>query len=99
MRGLKTTFDQWALRVVTYGVALHGLLIIAATLEDQVHVRFTRHLLHVSGVVVDVPLLIGLTLLYLSLLLRRRKRTAWAATLAVYGVILVGGTFRMLVVH
>ncbi|HKU17970.1 MAG TPA: phosphatidylglycerol lysyltransferase domain-containing protein [Candidatus Saccharimonadales bacterium] len=95
----KTAFRIWALRVVTYGVALHGLLIIAGTFEDQVHIRFSRHVVHVSGLVVGIPLFVGLTLLYLSLLLRRRKRTAWLVTMIVYGAIVAGGVLRLLATH
>src|SRR2546428_3592257 len=77
--------------VLAYAVALHGLVMIASTLEEQLHVRFTRHLLHVSGFVFDVPILFGLSLLYLSMLLRRGKRLAWAVTTGLYGIILVFG--------
>ena len=81
-------------RIVTYGVALHGLIMIGSTLEEQLHVHFTRHLLHVSGFVFDVPIFLGLTLLYLSTLLRRGKRMAWLVTVVLYGVVLAYGVLQ-----
>jgi phosphatidylglycerol lysyltransferase len=86
-------------RVLTYGVALQGLLMIAGTLEEQLHVRFTRHLLHVSGFVFHVPILFGLTLLYLSTLLRRAKHTAWVIATALYAVILAFGVVQFGLAH
>ncbi len=85
-----------ALRVLTYGVALHGLIMIASTLEDQLHVHLVRLLPHVSGFVFDIPIFFGLTLLYLSLLLRRRKRTAWAVTVGLYTLIVLLALVRVL---
>ncbi|HSX36279.1 MAG TPA: phosphatidylglycerol lysyltransferase domain-containing protein [Patescibacteria group bacterium] len=91
----KTAPSAWALRVVTYGVAAHGVLLMASTLEDQLRIHFTRFLVHVSGLVIDVPLLLGLTLLYLSSLLRRRKRTAWVVSVGLYACIVFIGLFRI----
>src|SRR5437667_12143904 len=82
--------------ILTYGVAVHGLLMIAGTLAAQLDIHVTRHSFHLSGFeLLDLPLLFGLSLLYLSLLLRRRKRTAWAVTLALYGVILALGVVQL----
>jgi lysylphosphatidylglycerol synthetase-like protein (DUF2156 family) len=62
-------------------VSLHGLYIVAATLLVQLGVhRFT----HLSDLTVDLPLLVGLSMLYLGTLLRRRKRTAWLVTIVAY---------------
>jgi phosphatidylglycerol lysyltransferase len=88
-----------AFKVVTYGVALHGLFVIGTTLEDQLQVHFTRHAFHVSGFAFDIRLLIGLTLLYVSLLLRRRKRTAWTAAIVIYGVLVILSVVQLSVLH
>lgn len=57
------------------------MYIIANTLLDQLAVHHGSHL---TDLLIDLPLLIGLSLLYLSTLLRRRKRTAWLVTVAAY---------------
>jgi phosphatidylglycerol lysyltransferase len=95
----RSRFQTVAFPILTYGIALHGLIMIATTLEEQLHLRFTRHLLHVSGFVFDVPILLGLTLLYLSTLLRRRKRTAWYVTTALYAFILVFSVVQFGLLH
>jgi phosphatidylglycerol lysyltransferase len=62
-------------------VAVHGIYIIAATLRSVIASHFNTHL---TSLTVDVPLLIGLSLIYLSIYLRRRKRTAWFVTIIAY---------------
>lgn len=79
--------------LLAYAVALHGLILIAATLEDQLVIHGLR--VHPSGLVFGVPLLIGLTLMYLSIYLRRRKQTAWMAAMLVYGMLLGLGAMRL----
>jgi phosphatidylglycerol lysyltransferase len=62
-------------------VALHGVYIMAVSLLDQLAAhRGTR----LTDLTVDLPLLIGLSLIYLGGLLRRRKRTAWVVTVLAY---------------
>lgn len=72
-------------------VAAHALRIIAGTLIDQFTVaRFPHFGVDVDLVLsIDLPLLIGLGLLYLSISLWRRKRTAWVMAMATY-VFLLG---------
>lgn len=62
-------------------VLVYGLLIILVTLVDLVH---NRHYERVTSLNVDLPLFIGSSLIYLSVLLRRLKRTAWLATLVAF---------------
>jgi phosphatidylglycerol lysyltransferase len=62
-------------------VSLHGIFILADTLRVQVSSHRVDRL---SDLVVDIPLVIGLSLLYLGALLRRRKRTAWLVTVLAY---------------
>ena len=73
--------SQLILQLVIWGVAIDGLLTIGGTLVAQFTIH---HLLHVAVALFGVPLVIGLTLLYLSSLLVRRKQTAWAITVVVY---------------
>jgi phosphatidylglycerol lysyltransferase len=83
--------QQFGVEFVSIVVAAHGLFILATTLLDQLA---ARHGTRLTTIRLDVPLLIGLTLLYLSLLLRRRKRTAWTFAVGAYtfylGLNLVG---------
>lgn len=62
-------------------VALHGLFVIASTLLEQLDIH---HGMHISDIDINVPLLLGLGLVYLGSLLRRRKRMAWLVALLVY---------------
>jgi phosphatidylglycerol lysyltransferase len=72
---------SFAIRFISILVASHGILIIATTLLDQLMIRKT---FHASLAAIDVPLLIGISLLYLSTLLRRRKERAWAVAVLAY---------------
>ncbi len=69
-------------RLIGILVAAHGLFILASTLNDQLQIHRGMHL--ISNLVIDVPLLIGISLLYLASLLRRRKYTAWIVTVMAY---------------
>lgn len=70
-----------AVRCLGILVAAHGLYILAASLVDQVTAHRGTHL---TDLAIDLPLLIGLSLVYLGGLLRRRKRTAWLVTIVAY---------------
>jgi phosphatidylglycerol lysyltransferase len=72
---------QFAVQFLGFLVAAHGVYILANSLLEQIAVHHGSMLTDLS---VDVPLLIGLSLLYLSALLRRRKRTAWLVTVMAY---------------
>ncbi|HVX24613.1 MAG TPA: phosphatidylglycerol lysyltransferase domain-containing protein [Candidatus Saccharimonadales bacterium] len=71
--------------LVAWLVGLHGAFIVATTLVTDLGVHLRPHL---SNLVIDIPLLLGLSLLYLSAVLKRRKSTAWVTTLVVYGFLL-----------
>ncbi|HVS58900.1 MAG TPA: phosphatidylglycerol lysyltransferase domain-containing protein [Candidatus Saccharimonadales bacterium] len=83
--GLWQRDTRWAPRAVAYVVGLHGLLILASSLFFALH---RDDELRLFRLFTDLPLLFGLTLIYLSTLLRRYKRTAWGVTLLVYIVML-----------
>jgi len=62
---------RFAVQFVSIVVAAHGAFILVTSLIVQLGIR---HATHISDVDIDLPLLVGLSLLYLSTLLRRRKR-------------------------
>lgn len=84
-----------AVRFVAFVVGAHALYIIAVTLLDQLAAHRATHL---TDLLVDVPILIGLSLLYLGTLLRRRKRTAWTTSIMAYTFYL-GTGFAQLINH
>jgi len=71
----------FAVQFLSILVAAHGVFILAITLLAQLA---ARHGSHLSDIVIDLPLLVGLSLIYLSTLLRRRKRSAWLVTMLAY---------------
>src|SRR5665213_1405101 len=72
---------EFAVQFLGILVAANGAYILATSLLDQIAVHRGSMLNDLS---VDIPLLIGLSLLYLGALLRRRKRTAWLVTILAY---------------
>ncbi len=70
----------FAVQVVAFGVLLNGIIIILGTLIGQ----FIKHDFRSTQFNVEIYLLVGITLIYLSNLLWRRKHTAWVFTLVVY---------------
>ncbi len=84
---------QFAVRFLGILVAANGAYILAAGLLDQIAAHHGSMLTDLS---VDVPLLIGLSLMYLGALLRRRKRTAWLVTVLAYTFYLGIGVSQLL---
>lgn len=76
---------HFAVQFLVVLVSAHGLYILANTLLDQIA---AHHGTHLNNLLVDVPLLIGVSLVYLGTLLRRRKRTAWLVTVLAYAFFL-----------
>jgi phosphatidylglycerol lysyltransferase len=76
-------------------VAVYGLYIIAITLLVNI-VRHHHHHDHITSLTVDLPLLVGLSVVYLSTLLRRRKRTAWIVTIMAYAFYLSYGVLMLI---
>ncbi len=71
----------FAVQFLSILVGTHGVFILAITLLAQVGARHSSRL---SDIVIDLPLLVGLSLIYLSTLLRRRKQNAWLVTMLAY---------------
>jgi phosphatidylglycerol lysyltransferase len=82
---------EFAVQFLGLLVAAHGGYILATSLLDQISVHRGAML---SDLTVDIPLLVGLSLLYLGALLRRRKRTAWLVTIMAYTFYLGTGISR-----
>ncbi len=74
-------FQKFSPRLLALIVLLNGLTIIIQTLFRQIVIR---HVLRVNYLTVDISLVAGLSLIYLSALLEKRKRNAWFATILVY---------------
>lgn len=81
-------------RFVAYAVGLNGFAIIAQPIilalqhHQHVHIKLS------SAVIFDAQLVAAMALLYLSVLLRRGKRTAWLFTCCVYAVIFALNIWR-----
>ncbi|HSX45821.1 MAG TPA: phosphatidylglycerol lysyltransferase domain-containing protein [Candidatus Saccharimonadia bacterium] len=72
---------RFAVQFLGILVSAHGFYIVAAILLVQTGARRGTH---ISDIIIDLPLLIGLSLIYLGALLRRRKRLAWLVTVMAY---------------
>jgi phosphatidylglycerol lysyltransferase len=77
-----TDFGTTAAAIV---VLANGFFIIAFDLIGQLTGHRTIRLNNIS---LDISLAIGISLIYLSSILRRRKRTAWIATIVAYSIYL-----------
>ncbi|MHB1864686.1 MAG: bifunctional lysylphosphatidylglycerol flippase/synthetase MprF [Candidatus Saccharimonadales bacterium] len=73
--------DIFGPRLVSLFVLFHGVLIIVLSLVDQLAVHRHRHLNYLS---LYISLAVGLTVIYLSSMLGRRKRNALIATSVAY---------------
>lgn len=72
-----------AATIISYIVAIHGFVIIVTPL---LFISIAQHTVHFypGRFVFEAQLLLALALIYLSLLLHKRKRTAWLVTIVVY---------------
>ncbi len=80
--------ERFILRFITIGVIGNGLLIISGTLLAQLRLHT------ITDDVVSLRLISGLSLVYLGMLLYRRKRAAWIAAVALYVFILALNTIH-----
>jgi phosphatidylglycerol lysyltransferase len=76
--------SDFVLKLVALGIMGNGILILAGTLR----VQLINRLAHVDTLFINLPLLIGISLIYLGSLLSRRKRAAWFVVLPVYAILL-----------
>ncbi len=100
---IHSAHQSFIFKVVVLGVALNGVIFIAGTLFDELvtrsRLREIIHLHNTNETALGVSLVSGLTLIYLSSLLVRRKRAAWSISIVVYALILGYFTLHMLVFH
>ena len=76
---------EYIVRLVVLGVATNAFIIILGTLVDEL---VMRRELRLNDIATGIPLFVGMTLLYLSYLLSRRKRAAWTVSIIIYGLLL-----------
>lgn len=84
--------ERLTLDLIVLAVIGNGLVIIIANLLEQLRIHNNTH---ISELVVTLPLISGLTLVYLGLLLHRRKRAAWAVVIPVYMFVLGSNLSRL----
>ncbi|HET9173695.1 MAG TPA: phosphatidylglycerol lysyltransferase domain-containing protein [Candidatus Saccharimonadales bacterium] len=85
MKTIRTSYPSIA-TLIALLVALHGTFVLATTLLDQFSILRGPRLTEIT---IDIPILIGVSLIYLSSLLMRRKQRAWQVAVLVY-VFLLG---------
>jgi len=83
------------LRLVAFGVFANGTLLLLGILGRLP--IFRR--LPTSDARVSLTIIIGISLIYLSTLLIRRKQAAWLITVVVYGFLLGTNSSELLPVH
>lgn len=76
------TRHRTLVQILAFTVITYGLIIIAGSLIKQQHIHTAGR--DIGDLFVAVPLIIGLTFIYLGSLLARRKHNAWIATLALF---------------
>lgn len=74
---------HFGVQFISLLVAAHGVFILASALLAE---TIIHHNLRIGSLLLYLPLLVGLTLLYLSAQLRSHKRTAWAVALVAYSL-------------
>lgn len=77
------TNRNFGVQLISVIVAGHGIFILASSLIFETTVQ---HGLHISSLFLYLPLLIGVTMLYLSAQIRSHKQTAWTVTLIAYSL-------------
>jgi phosphatidylglycerol lysyltransferase len=93
-----TTSKPFLLKLITYGVAIHGLFYIVSNfIEEFITHRGMGIHFYISEFNVSLPVLFGFTLLYISMYLRRAKWTAWVAAVSIYAVILIVSSIRLFI--
>ncbi len=73
------------IRLISYGVGLYGVVILYSSLLVP---YLERDVLKINETLLSVPLVISLTFIYLSTLLRRRKHTAFWSTILLFMILI-----------
>lgn len=88
LKDLRNSLGLVVARAIALLVVLHGLGLIASTLVGQLSLHIRSFAFPSLRLHVDLTLLLGLALVYVSLSLARRKYTAWLFTFFLYALIL-----------
>lgn len=76
-------------KVLAYGIVAHGLLMLAANLGRELGVGGGHTVrIKVLQLVFSIPIILALTLLYVGVYIRRRKRTAWLTAIVLYSLLM-----------
>ncbi|GAC1386827.1 MAG: hypothetical protein NVS1B7_7030 [Candidatus Saccharimonadales bacterium] len=75
---------QFVLQLIAIGVFANGFIILSTALAGQL---LLKNVTRINIFAVNIPVLIGLSLIYLATLLVRRKRAAWMVVVPLYGFI------------
>jgi phosphatidylglycerol lysyltransferase len=98
MSSKKELHSRIVLSFIILAVAINGLAYIVDPLLNFIHLHF-YHLYHLSSSSVGFDMVIGLTLIYLSSLLARRKSNALAISIVVYSLVILINLFMLLIHH
>lgn len=94
---INPAWPRLIVNLIVLAVVLNGLLLIAGTLVGQFSLHSGRiHLSFTDDAFFGVRLIIGLTMLYLSTLLARRKRMAWLLSVVAYSLVIALAIAAML---
>ncbi|HUA13375.1 MAG TPA: phosphatidylglycerol lysyltransferase domain-containing protein [Candidatus Sulfotelmatobacter sp.] len=70
---------EFAVQFISILVAFFGIYIIADSLLNHI---LDHRAYHLNDYLIELPILVGISVIYLATLLRKRKRTAWTVTVA-----------------
>ncbi len=93
----KNKYRRVAALLVSWLVGLYGVYIVLVTLLSQFNARHVFK--YVNSWQIDIHLLLGLGLVYLSVLLSRGKRNAWIVACGIYAFMLGEGTDMLFSQH
>lgn len=84
--------------IIACCVAMHGFFIV---LTPILFVSIAQHTVHIypGRLLLDAQLLLALGLIYLSVFLQKRKRTAWLVTIIAYAVLMSLSLLHVLQAH
>ncbi|GAC1390849.1 MAG: hypothetical protein NVSMB46_01450 [Candidatus Saccharimonadales bacterium] len=77
---------EFVVQLISYGVLLNGLILITSTLLGEL---IFRNIARSNPFDINMTILIGFSLVYLALLLRRRKKAAWNFVVPLYAFIFI----------
>lgn len=79
----KVIRHKFVMQLIAFGVFANGFLLVTNTLFNSLY----THSRQLTSLVASIPLLLGLSLIYLATLINRKKRTAYLLVMPLYGLI------------